>query len=422
VISRTRSALIAGSIAAAAALGSAAPASATPSVTSLELTAPAELPRSSTSSVSVTVQTTEAAQFTLSVSAADVATSFGLVCTVLDPCTFNPATGVVTVHSDADGIPEEPMTLTLGGVRLTPSAIPLVSSEGQSPPASPRVVTAQAIPTGGTIGAGNDTATTAIVSNPDSDTEIQLTTTGPAAGRSAPRGAGSSVIYTATLTKVGRLSFYTDVQVSLVPDIAMGTSPGPSQMVTFDGFPAEETTKMVSIPVSVPAGATLGSASYHFVVEYDGPVLDTIDTIDTETGTTRGFTVVPGADLDLSTTTPSQTVFTDQPAHVDVTLLNNGPDTASRAAGATGPGVSFELQSSGPGSAEFSPAAAFLPGPGGSCTVAPAGVEVICDLLNPLPSGSSATMRLPVVSSGETTATVGLVDLFSDVGDATTPG
>ncbi len=420
--SRLRKAVALGSgcIVAGIALAVPGQAAATPSLSGIALDAPSTIERGETVGYSsfVTFETTESATFILVFGGDGI---FGVAgecnAETTQPVSCLTQTGTpiaITIGSDGDGVAEESVSATLRIGMDTATNIPLSSTEGSSPPAAPRTLVAVATGTGNTLGAANTSEQTSVVSNTATDAEIQLTTTAPAAGTSVPRGAGSTVGYTATLTRTGRIMQGTGVSVSLIADTAAGTSPGPSVGVSFG---VGETSKTVTIPVTVPAGATFGSASYHFVATWD-PAFD-VGIVDTETGATRQFTVVPGADLDLSTPTPSQTVFTDEIAPIEVVLTNTGPDSAAR--GGAGPRVSFEIASSGPGSAAFSPAVAFVPGLAGSCALGLTAEDVVCDVAAPLASGSSVTMRLPVTATGETTAAVNLVDVDSDLLDPTPP-
>lgn len=150
------------------------------------------------------------------------------------------------------------------------------------------------------------------------DAVVSIATDAPTDGVDVPRG--TSVTYTATLTRTGKLDQATVVNLSLLPiGDQRGTAPGAAVNVPFVD---DQETATRSITVTVPAGATVGNVQYRFQGVYDptgtgGPITDTI------TGESRSFDVVP-AQPSFTLTPGNGTVSRGDPLSLEATL-NNPP-------------------------------------------------------------------------------------------------
>jgi len=181
-------------------------------------------------------------------------------------CTVG-AAGAVTVGTDNDATPDEAMTASVGVSVTALAGTNLDSSEGDPAMDLATSLTATATGAGATTGSGASApASTSIVAAPASAAIIALATTAPAGVPTVNNGGFQSVTYTATLTRSGLASQPTSVQLTLVPDAALGTVAGPPITLT---FAPGETSQAGSITVQVPSTATPGPATYHFVAAYD---------------------------------------------------------------------------------------------------------------------------------------------------------
>jgi hypothetical protein len=388
------------------------------SISSVDFAPVSTLVRGGAAASNVTVQATESAQFQLGVAGAGVGEP-----TFTAPCVTSPVIecfltdeGWATLLSDNDFDTFEPIQMstsaTLSGDPLTG----LASTEGSTPPSLATSLTGSvtAIGSGTTGGPFTDPFNATIVGNPATDAEIRMTTTGPASTPDAPRGTGGVVNYTATLLRAGFTGQNTSVEVSLVADTPSGTTAGVPQTVA---FAPGETSKTATVGVEVPAGATLGTASYRLLASWD-PTGVNQNTTDTELGSLRDFEIVPGGDLSLSRTPATQSVGSTETASLDVTLSNAGPDPASL--GGSGPRVVLALASTGgPGAATFTAATGFEPGSAGSCALSAGGTVATCDVASSMAASGTATIRPQITATGGTTATLTTTSVQSDAGDAT---
>ncbi len=278
----------------------------------------------------------------------------------------------------------EPLQLT-GTPTMAPPNIALDSVEGSPVYSGFTLLFISAAPIG--LGAGtpvNNAVPAPVVGNPGTDAQIALATTSPGGGASAQQG--STIDYSATLTRTGVASGTTNVGVSLTPSggNAHGTSvSGPStQQISFG---PGETVKNVSFTVDVPAGAIAGeSPAYFFRATFDPSGTDGTP-IDAETGTSKPFLITPGpapvCDNVAASATAGQPVrielecagggspfyfIISDPAHGQISALNTatGQLTYTPHAGYSGPD-SFGYKASNAGG-ESNPASVTLniaPGP-----------------------------------------------------------
>lgn len=301
-------------------------AQAAPSIGAPSIEVPETIVRGGSSQAGVSVQATEDATFTLSVSGTGVASTLPSTCTpsALVLCSVDPATGAVTVGSDGDAQPEEAVTVTIIPSLTANSTQNLSSSEGGTPPGALRSVTATTTPTAATTGpGGSDSDTLRVISNPSTDAEIRLATTSPSFGlRAKP---GTDVTFAATVTRHGQTNQATNAVVTLVGDTPAGTTVE-SENPTSVSFASGETSRDVSMTVDVPADAPITAATYHFTATWDPTGTDG-GTTDTETGAQQTFDIVPGndhfadgkvlsgANTSVNGTTKTATLETGEPSH-----------------------------------------------------------------------------------------------------------
>lgn len=214
--------------------------------------------------------------------------------------TTNP--GTVTVTNG--GVPAaENVTVTISGTITASNDFALSSNEGAPPGTMTLAGLSITLDQGGPMTSAPPQSVT-VTSNPGKDIEIQITTTAPAAGATAPRGG--SISYTADLSRVGTpaaLAQATTATATLVAISAAGTSPSGPATVTWAA--GETGVKPVAFTVTVPTSVALATATYRIEVTYD-PNISAGATKDNEIGVVRSFGIVaPAATLTLTPPTPA---------------------------------------------------------------------------------------------------------------------
>lgn len=295
--------------------------------------------RTGSGSLAVSVPATEAAEFDLAVSAPGLIATLPRACATSSEATCTIVDGDVTIDNDGDAIDVEPLTVTFT-VGLAATAVDLFSNEAASPPSGTARVSATVTAEGGSTG-GIQTATGAATVRADTVTtpteaEIRLSTTAPTGTPTVNRG--NTLTYTAELTRLGDLTQATKVAVDLAADNAQGTSvisghggaacaaPNSScRSITF--MPGEgATARTVSFIVDVPAGASLGTATYRFVATYD-PTGTSGGPTDTEIGNPMAFQVA--AATPRATTAPPVTTAPATAPPVTTTPTTAAPVTTT---------------------------------------------------------------------------------------------
>jgi hypothetical protein len=281
----------------------AARADAAPSLTgALTVTAPATFTRGSAvpQVVNIDVPTKEGAVFKLLVAAPFVRGAAATCASSLagTTCAFNGANGNVTVTTNG-GAADEATTVTVGlDVTAALAGDPLNSTEGDSVMDDTKTVKITAVPQGatttdaGVTPEGTDTAQVVA----DTTTQSVFEVTSSVTPLTRDRGPGATVTYKGTVSRAGSFNGAAiTVTANLLPAAESGTTLGTTNPQTHS-FAIGEDSFDFNYTINVPATATLGPSTRHFVITYDpnGTAVAPAVT-DTETGADVAFTVTQAA-------------------------------------------------------------------------------------------------------------------------------
>jgi len=302
---------------------------AAPSLTGPVLvTPPADFTRGTTAAkvVRIDVPTTEDAVLRVSLASPFVAGSTATCATDIPgvACSYNGLTGDITVANDGLAPPERGLNVRLDLDVTVGPGVNLFSMEGTPEMSAPATLSVTVSPRPGTTGAPRTSATgTVIMAGPSPAGESVLALVSSVT--SAPGGSGGrDATFTAAMNRSGNVAQVTAATVTLVPDVASGTTITPPSSKTVN-FAAGDTDKTTTFTVNAPAGVNPSLATYHVKVEY-APMASSSAT-DTETGLVRALP--PGqADLSVVVAAPASVTLSPREADVAVTytLSNLGPD------------------------------------------------------------------------------------------------